>query len=138
MHRTSQIRRSSFRTLTAFCLLALSTAAIAVVVTLPIHISTPSSVSGGSSFTTTVDTEAASSQPGSVKVSTTRPDILTSPTGSWPYILTVPANSSTASFTVTASSVSSSQAAKMVTCKTTEDISNPNNWRATCDLTVNP
>ena len=140
MYRTSRTRRSSriTRTVTTFSLLTLSVAALAHVVTIPIHIATPSSVSGTANFTATVTTESSDPNTGAVQVSTTRPDIFTSPTGTWPYTLIVPADETTASFTVTASSVSSSQNAQMVTCKTTEDISNPNNWRATCSLTVNP
>src|SRR5688500_6939644 len=95
------------RTAATLALLCLSTAAMAVVVTIPIHISTPSSVTGGNNFTTTVGTAFANSQEGTVLVSTTRPDILTSPTGSWPYLLTIPANATSAGFTVTSSSVSS-------------------------------
>ncbi len=131
--------RSRFaRIVTAFYLLTVSTAALAVVVTIPIHISTPSSVTGGNNFTTTVGTGSAISQNGAVLVSTTRPDILTSPTASWPYTLTIPANTTSGAFSVSASSVSSSQNATIVTCATNEDISNPNNWRATFSVTVNP
>jgi len=126
------------RIVTAFYLLTLSAAALAHVVTIPIHISTPSSVTGGNNFTTSVGIGSATSENGTVLVSTTRPDILASPTGSWPYTLTVPANTTSGAFSVSASSVSSSQNATMVTCATNEDISNPNNWRATCSVTVNP
>src|SRR5438552_4868855 len=134
--RNTVIGTRKFSAVAAFLVLAV--AAYAAVQTIPIMISGPNSASGNSNFTATVTVMDPPTSNDAVLVSTDRPDVLHSPSGSWPYTLTVPANATTASFTVTTSSVSSSQSTQLVTCETGKDISNSANWRATKSVTVNP
>src|SRR5438552_4290833 len=70
--------------------------------TIPIRLSlTPDAVQGGNgTIQCTVDVDQAPAGGGSVQVTCDHPDVLVSPTGSWPYILQIPGGGTSASFAI--------------------------------------
>src|SRR5437763_1960901 len=77
--------------------------------TLPIFLSVMSETRPIPTYAVAVSVESVPSGGGAVQVSTDRPDLLSSPSGSWPYTLAFPANGGTTqSFYATASTVTQS------------------------------
>ena len=100
---------------------------------------TPGTQTGGSSVTITIEVGEVPSQGGSCQVSTDHPEILNSPTGSWPYSFSFPSGSSTTrSFTVTTNAVTSSTTVTVCSARNGVDISNPANWDASTQVSITP
>src|SRR5512145_452366 len=97
-------------------LLLIAASALAFIVqTIPVHIGTSSSaVSGGTGFSCTVTVQSAPCEDSFVMVDTDRPDLLASPSGGWPYKLSVPQGASSAAFKVQTTEVDNSESASLI------------------------
>jgi len=74
----------------------------------------------------------------SVQINCDRPDLVTSPSGSWPYILVYPAGSSeTRSVVFNGRLATLSTPVRFIACPTGLDINDPANWSATSYMTLN-
>jgi hypothetical protein len=106
--------------------------------TIPILLSPCNSVEGGKQSTILITLQEASASGGSIKVGCDHPELLDSPSGSWPYTLNVPAGSSTVSLTVRTHTVQTSTSVAIYACQTSLDITNPANHQAKDYLTLSP
>jgi hypothetical protein len=108
--------------------------------TIPIHtVINPNPVSGGSAAACSVEVSSIPSGGGAVMVTTDRPDIIASPSGSWPLTVVYGSGgSTTGSFSVATNTVSSSQTAHIYTSRYGTDPSNSANWQTVTTVTVNP
>ena len=78
---------------------------------------------------------------GTVLVSCDYPNVLRSPSGSWPYPLQFPAGGpNSRDFKVTAASVGATTLVRIYACEEGLDISNPVNWQeiTTCTVSAQP
>lgn len=102
---------------------------------IPIRLSLVSSSAQGGTIQCTVDVDQVPAGGGSVQVNTDRPDLLVSPTGSWPYVLTFPAGAGTSmTFPISRQLTSSTATANVGACQTGVDSSNPANWQASSSV----
>lgn len=107
--------------------------------TVPVMTSVPPTEPAGSAFQVTVQVDQVPPEGGLVQVTCDHPDLLVSPSGSWPYTLAYPAGSSTTqSFTVITASVQSQTSVTVGSGPAGVDMSNPTNWTssATTSLTA--
>jgi hypothetical protein len=87
---------------------------------------------GGASLSATVSVSEAG---GSIQLGCDRPDLVASPTGSWPLILNYPVGGPTSqSIKLPTSNVSASGFVHLYACPSGVDASNPQNWTATQTL----
>jgi hypothetical protein len=94
------------------------------------------STTGGESLTASV---AVNSTGGSVQVGCDRPDLVASPSSSWPYLLSFPSGGSTTqSIGLATAPVSISTVVHIYTCASGVDASNPDNWTSVVAVTLYP
>jgi hypothetical protein len=108
--------------------------------TIPIHsVFNPNPVTGGNSASCSVEVSSIPSGGGAVMVTTDRPDLIASPSGSWPLTVVYGSGgSTTATFSVATSTVSSSSTAHIYTSRYGTDPSNSANWQTVTNVTINP
>jgi len=83
-----------------------------------------------------VTLDQVSSTGTSVQVNCDRPDLIASPSGTWPYVLNFPAGSETRSVTLVGSSSAVFAGVHFYTCEAGVNINDPANWKATTPLTL--
>jgi hypothetical protein len=103
----------------------------------PINIvANPSMAEGGNPISSTV---SVSSTGTTVQVGCDRPDLVASPTGSWPYSDTFPTGGSTSQTQGYATAaVSANSAVHIYVCPSGVDSSNPANWTSYTTVTLVP
>jgi hypothetical protein len=90
-------------------------------------------------YTIRVDVEEIATGGGYVQIGCDQPSLIHSPTGSWPFNLSFPANGSLSQyFSVSTSAVTQSQTAHIYACEEGGDIADPNDWRVIATVTVVP
>lgn len=106
--------------------------------TIPILLAPSNAVEGSTQRTIFITLQEASPSAGSIKVSCDHPELLDSPSGSWPYTVSVPAGSRAVSFKVTTHTVQTSTSIAVYACQASLDINNPANHQAKDYLTLSP
>jgi hypothetical protein len=131
--------RCTLSAITAGLLLATSAALAFIVQTIPVHISTStSSVAGSAGFDCKVTVQIAPTEDSVVLVNTNRPDLLHSPSGTWPYALAIPARSTQATFKVQTAVVESPQSASIASYEAQQEESSPGVSVVATSVQLNP
>lgn len=92
------------------------------------------SIVGGDPITAGVAVDVTG---GSVQVGCDRPDLVASPSSSWPFVLSFPSGGSTIqSVSLATASVSASTVIHIYTCASGLDASDPSNWTSTVAVTL--
>lgn len=105
--------------------------------TVPVITSVPTTQPSASSFQVTVQVDQVPAGGSSVQVTCDHPELVASPSGSWPYTLAFPDGSSTIrSFTVTSAAVSSQTSVTFGSGPSGVDMGNPSNWTSSATMTM--
>lgn len=98
----------------------------------------PSTLTGGGSLTYSVTVSSPAGSGAYIWVNCAQPGLVSPPTGSWPYKLSIPDGATSASCTLTTSQVTRQSSATIGSCESDYNPNDQQTWQSSCGVTVTP